>query len=427
MPLPKPFAVLVSLLFLVPLAGLGQTPVKIKLCELVRNPEKYTRQWVEVTGTVDLAFENFSLRTQDCGQERRGIWLAYGGDEPTPTPSTANDTVRKPGTVLKVEGIPVPLERDRALRLFQDRLSAQRLRTPDGSRCDQDCRLYEVTATFIGLFTAATEGPDNPFSGYGHLGCCHLLAIRRVIAVDAKRTEVPAGGRFACSQETWEMDQAQAIDFLKGDACTDLDECRKVDREQFGLLVEHWDDKIKIDHQSIHDFKTGVPVWRSADLLTIYSLDSHYSNPPVNTLLGLTATRKVCKAIEAPYSSGTQVRCTELFSEFDGYSKKRNKARQPKGEIWAGGLETVSHYAVEEVAKSSGVVLMPGLILEECSKVDEYEGVQSTSCTWSEPSGMQSFYIQLSRARSLHTLNEGDKVPWKLAGWSGTSCVAAGR
>ena len=86
MPLPKALVVLVSLLFLAPLAGLGQTPVKVKLCDLVRDPEKYTRQWVKVTGTVALAFEDFSLHTEDCGPGHRGVWLAYGGDEPTPTP-----------------------------------------------------------------------------------------------------------------------------------------------------------------------------------------------------------------------------------------------------------------------------------------------------------------------------------------------------
>lgn len=307
--MPQFFAILVSLLFLASLAGLGQTPVKVKLCDLVREPEKCTRQWVEVTGTVDLAFEDFSLRTQDCGQVHRGIWLAYGGDEPTPTPSTANDNVRKPGSVLKVKGIPVQLQRDANLRLFQDRLSARRLRTPDGFQCDRDCRLYEVTATFIGLFVAATEYPNNPLSpllGYGHLGCCHLLAIRRVIAVDAKRTEVPAGGRFACSQETWEMDQAQETDFLKGNSCTDMEECGKVDRRQFGLIAEHWNDKIKIDHQSTtesYDSKPGITVWRSADLLTSYSWED-----PEDLQRNVTATRTVCTPVETPYSSQTPVR-----------------------------------------------------------------------------------------------------------------------
>jgi hypothetical protein len=424
MPLPKLLVVLVSLLLFTPLIGLGQTPVKVKLCDLVRDPEKYTRQWVEVRGTVDLAFEDFSLHTGDCGPEQRGIWLAYGGDQPTPTPSTANDTVRKPGTVFKVDGISVPLERDAALRLFQDRLMARRLRTPDGSGCDQDCRLYEVTATFVGLFMGATEYPNTPFSpllGYGHLGCCHLLAIRRVIAVDAKRTEVPAGGRFACSEATWEIDHAQETDFLKGNFCTDREECRKADREQFRLLTEHWNDRIKIDHESTHDFKTGLPVWRSADLLTTYSWKD-----PEDIQRNITATRTVCKPIEAPYSPHTPIRCTTLFSEFNTYSKKWDKAQKTsKDEIWMGAPEVVSRYALEEVARRSHVVLMPGLVLEECSKIDEHEGVQDTACEWSEPSGMQSFYIQLARPRSQHPLSEMEKIPWELAGWDGMACVAA--
>jgi hypothetical protein len=71
-------------------------------------------------------------------------------------------------------------------------------------------------------------------------------------------------------------------------------------------------------------------------------------------------------------------------------------------------------------------VLLPGLVLEKCSKIEEQEGVQDTACEWSEPSGMQSFYIQLARPRT-QSLNKMDTVPWKLAGWDSTACVAMGR
>lgn len=426
MPQPKSFAILVSLLFFTPLAALGQTPLKVKLCDLVREPEKYTRQWVEVTGTVDLAFEDFSLRTGDCGEKHRGIWLAYGGDEPTPTTSSVNDRARKPGTVLKVEGIPVPLQRNTALQLFLDRLSAQRQRTPDGFHCDKSCRLYDVTATFVGLFMAAPEDLPNTLSGYGHFGCCHLLAIRRVVAVDAKRTEVPAGGRFTCSQETWEMDQAQETDFLKGNSCIDTEECGKVDRRQFGLIAEHWNDKIKIDHQSTtesYDSKPGTTLWRSTDLLTSYSWED-----PEDLHRNVTATRTVCTPVEAPYSSQTPVRCTTLVSGLKPWDKpQKTSSKSSRNETWAGALEVVSRYALEEVARRLNIALMPGLALKECDKPYGLEDVQYTWCEWSEPSGMQSFDIQLTRAE--HSLSEGemDKVPWGLHDWDGTTCVAGDR
>lgn len=232
------------------------------------------------------------------------------------------------------------------------------------------------------------------------------------------------------------MDQAGSAAFLKGNSCTDLEVCRKVDREQFRMLAEHWNDKIKIDHDSTQDPKTGMPVWRSADLLTSYSWKEHESEQKEDTQLMVTAKRTVCKPTEAPYSPRTPVRCTTLFSAFNGYSKKWDEAQEtsPKtspnilnDESWAGTPEVVSSYALEEVARRSNVVLMPGLVLEDCSKVDEFEGVQATACMWSEPSSMQSFSIQLARPRFQHPLSEMDKVPWTLAGWDGMACAAAGK
>src|SRR5207302_7800491 len=35
-----------------------------------------------------------------------------------------------------------------------------------------------------------------------------LLAIEKVTGVEAVRTEVPAGGRFACFTESWQLDEA---------------------------------------------------------------------------------------------------------------------------------------------------------------------------------------------------------------------------
>ena len=151
------------LISFLPVSGLGQTPVKVSLCDLVKEPQKYTRQWVEVRGTVDIAFENFTLHTRDCGDaELRWIWLAYGGDEPTPTASTVNDRTRPSGAVLKVDNIPVQLRRDANLELFKGRLVAQRVSAQDGLGCHgYDCYFYKVTATLVGLFMAAPDASTN--------------------------------------------------------------------------------------------------------------------------------------------------------------------------------------------------------------------------------------------------------------------------
>src|SRR5579871_4273961 len=169
------------LLFLASAAGWGQAPMKVELCELVQNPQKYSQHWIEVRGAINLGFEDFTLRASACStQDFRTIWLAYGGDEPTPTKSTVNDQTRKPGTVLKVNGIPVQLLRDAKLELFKSTLLARRSIAPDGSQCFDRCHFYDVTATFIGLFMAAPRVSTASFSGYGHMGCCHLLTIQQV-------------------------------------------------------------------------------------------------------------------------------------------------------------------------------------------------------------------------------------------------------
>lgn len=84
----------------------------------------------------------------------------------------------------------------------------------------------------------------------------------------------------------------------------------------------------------------------------------------------------------------------------------------------------VSRYALEEVSRRLNLALIPGLVLKECDKPYEYEDVQYTWCEWSEPSGMQSFGIQLTRTEHSLSECEMDKVPWGLRDWDGTTCVA---
>jgi len=409
-------------LFLLPVAGWGQTPLKVDLCDLVKEPQKYSRQWVEVRGAVDLAFENFTLRTTGCGNDRlRRVWLAYGGDEPTPITSLVNDRTRPPGMVLKVGGIPVPLLHDANLEVFKGRLVAQRITAPDGSLCYGDCQLYDVTASLVGLFMAAPKGANGAFSGYGHMGCCHLLTIQRITEVDAKRTDVPAGGKFRCSRETWEMDQAQARVAFAHCKCTDLADCRIAIGEQFGMVAEHWADKVDLNKGSAENFLSGAPLWRSADMQTTYLLGAHYRDERHGTglLLGATATRTACQAIEAPYPQTTPIRCKELFSDFDVPRKEKLdtviSAPSPR---WNGDKETVSRLALQEAAKRWGVDLLPGLSLQECSKPKAYQD-QYTWCRWSEPTSMQGFSIQISRSHFQHT--------WKLTRGDGMACVAEGQ
>ena len=90
------------LLILLPLLAcaipcIAQTAIKVTPCELIASPEKYAGKVVQVRARVDLAFEDFSLAQPGCEDKSPGVWLMYGGDEPTPTASTWNDHDRKPG------------------------------------------------------------------------------------------------------------------------------------------------------------------------------------------------------------------------------------------------------------------------------------------------------------------------------------------
>src|SRR5580658_9835798 len=85
-------------LSLIPALCRAQEPIKVTPCDLVTTPEKYSGKVVEVTARVYLAFEDFSLAQPGCEDPYPGVWLIYGGDEPTPTASTVNDLSRKSGS-----------------------------------------------------------------------------------------------------------------------------------------------------------------------------------------------------------------------------------------------------------------------------------------------------------------------------------------
>lgn len=430
-----PLKFLHLLLLVLPVSGFGQTPLKVGLCDLIRDPQKYSRQWVEVRAAVNIGFENFTLRSAGCGGSSfSGIWLTYGGDEPTPITSTVNDRMRKPGIVMKVDEIPVPLDRNSDLELFKERLVAQRVAAPDGSSCGGDCHLYNVIATFIGLFMAAPTDKNGKWNGgYGHLGCCHLLAIRRVADVEAVRTEIPAGGRFTCSKETWEMDQSQATEALRHRSCSDMADCRKAVGEQFRIVADHWGDNEDLSKGMAHNFLNGAPTWRSADQLTTYLLEGHYTDKKRGTgrLLGATAARTFCKPIEPPYPQTTLISCRNLFSDF--YVSEKSAGAQDhtqKNTHWVGDPETIAPQALEHAAKSWNVTLLPGLTLKECDKPVVDKGNQFTWCSWTEPTSMQSFFVGITRSHLKHAANSAaysNNAPWHLLNGYGTSCTAEAR
>lgn len=146
---------------------------KVTLCRLKSEPAAYNHKLVEVTGFISHGFEDFMLRDPQC-PSWPGVWLEYGGTAASGTMYccgvTANRTRPKP---LVVEKITIPLIIDERFLEFDKLLQ----RRPDSI----------VHATILGRFFAGepVKYPKGTYwGGYGHMGCCSLLAIQQVRSVD---------------------------------------------------------------------------------------------------------------------------------------------------------------------------------------------------------------------------------------------------
>ena len=161
-------------------------PLKISLCQLKSDPKTYNHKLVEVTGFVSHGFEDFTLFDPACGSWP-SVWLEYGGTAKSGTMYCCGVTAeRSRPQPLVVEGISVGLVEDERFKQF-DKLIAGN---------DSVAR-----ATIVGRFFSGEliNAPNGSFwGGYGHLGCCSLLAIQQIVSVD--------------SHESTELDYGASID-----------------------------------------------------------------------------------------------------------------------------------------------------------------------------------------------------------------------
>jgi hypothetical protein len=145
----------------------------VTVCELKANPTDYNHKLIEVIGFVSHGFEDFGLFDPSCPSWPY-VWLEYGGTKKSGTMYCCGVSAdRARPEELVVEGTTVTLTRDETFDAF-DKLIQTR---PD----------TVVHATLVGRFFA---GKENRFSngkivrrGYGHMGCCSLLAIQEIVAV----------------------------------------------------------------------------------------------------------------------------------------------------------------------------------------------------------------------------------------------------
>jgi hypothetical protein len=156
-------------------------PEKITACQLKNDPAAYNHKLVEVTGFVSHDFEDFTIFDPTC-PSWPAVWLEYGGKAVSGTTyccgATALDRHRR--KELIVEDIPIPLKDNQQFREF-DKLIQPPFRSERNGAV--------VHATLVGRFFSGRQikYPKGTYwGGYGHMGCCSLLAIQMIKSVDGQ-------------------------------------------------------------------------------------------------------------------------------------------------------------------------------------------------------------------------------------------------
>lgn len=411
---------------------LAQEPIKVTPCDLVTIPERYAGKLVEVRGRVDLAFENFTLAQPGCEGKYPRIWLMFGGDEPTPIASTVNDNERRPGSMMKVQGQPIPLIHDAALDLFNRRLNAERV-SPIGDRPCYDCYLYDVTASLIGVFFQDPNG-GRPMGGYGHMGCCHLLAIERVKDVNAERTSIPVGGSFQCKTEKKDLsaEEAKHLDAMD-QSCLGLayQACQDRKLPQMSAVAAYWNDAVGRNDGNLGirsgGARASTQAWESNDKLKEYVLSISFTGKDARAVAnGGTIARTACFALTPPSPSTAAVGCQNLWSKFE---KSKLDLQSTAVQVSNGEepwrldtAELASKEAVKEAAHFWGIQLSDRIKAVSCDKPMVVNGDQFAWCNLSDADGWQSIGIQLTRFGNLRHGQRWERVPWILSRGRGTVC-----
>lgn len=144
----------------------GEEPVTVSVCAVAAAPLDFDRHVIQVEGTLDHGFENFTISDPACPGQK--FWLAYGGTPGSETVYCCGNTAeREYKEPLTVDGIVTQLRDDKTFRHLD------RILHSAGS--------VKVRVTLEGHFFAR-KPVGNGFDGYGHFGVFSLLVIERVHA-----------------------------------------------------------------------------------------------------------------------------------------------------------------------------------------------------------------------------------------------------
>jgi hypothetical protein len=172
---------LIGLLIFIPCVvadGSYEEPTKVTVCQLKNDPAAYNHKLVQVTGFISRGFEDFTLFDPTCSSWDH-IWLEYGGTAVSGTMYCCGVTnARTRPKKLVIEKISIPLVDDPRFREFDGLIQRK-----------SDLKLH---ATIVGRFFSGKQ-IQNPggvsWGGYGHMGCCSLLAIQQVVSVDPQDSD----------------------------------------------------------------------------------------------------------------------------------------------------------------------------------------------------------------------------------------------
>ncbi len=177
------FSITVAILFSIsslhaqtkPLDNADAKPLDVTYCELSRDPAVFNHKLVRLTTFVTHGFEDFQLADPTCPTQGFSVWVMYGGKTESGTvyccPGEGGRSTRR--KTLTVEGVQIPLVNDLKFQQF-----TQLLRKEGDST---------VRITAIGRFFSGekqTIGGVTSWTGAGHMGCCSLLVLQRVVAFE---------------------------------------------------------------------------------------------------------------------------------------------------------------------------------------------------------------------------------------------------
>ncbi len=169
------------LLLMAPLIAAQERPFDTTPCGLLLHPDKYEEGLVSVEGLLIVGPDEFTLHDANCGDANGRIWLQFGGG--VASPGQSNPSRGTSGRPRTVEGLELPLTRDRDFDTMQELL-----RTAQKSGKTKMLRATLIGKYFPGKPTKTLSG-EAMRSGYGRMGCCSLLVIEEVAKVASELEE----------------------------------------------------------------------------------------------------------------------------------------------------------------------------------------------------------------------------------------------